>query len=181
MVTAVDKRAGHGLCAQFRAPTAGGFGKTTLARMVAHDPRVPSEFGGGGVWVTVGEDAVGLELAHKLVSAARLFDAAAPEVTDPIAAGGALGRALAGRRVLLVVDNVWSSGQVEPFLIGGEGAVRLLTTRQQGVFPDGAVPVAADQAEVSSSATSTDRPSSDRRHAGIAIRRKARCRIGEDP
>ena len=95
--------------------------------------------------MTVGEDAVGLQLAHKLVSAARFFDAAAPEVTDPIAAGGALGRALAGRRVLLVVDDVWSSGQVEPFLIGGEGAVRLFTTRQQGVFPDGAVPVAVDQ------------------------------------
>ena len=47
--------------------------------------------------------------------------------------------------MLLVVDNVWSSGQVEPFLIGGEGAVRLFTTRQQGVFPDGAVPVAVDQ------------------------------------
>jgi Holliday junction resolvasome RuvABC ATP-dependent DNA helicase subunit len=36
---------------------AGGFGKTTLARMVAHDPRVRSEFGDGVVWVSVGEDA----------------------------------------------------------------------------------------------------------------------------
>ena len=38
---------------------AGGFGKTTLARMVAHDPRVRAEFAGGVVWVTVGEDAGG--------------------------------------------------------------------------------------------------------------------------
>ena len=42
---------------------AGGFGKTTLARMVAHDPRVRAGFGGGVVWVTVGEDAEGPELA----------------------------------------------------------------------------------------------------------------------
>ena len=104
---------------------AGGFGKTTLARMVAHDPRVRAEFAGGVVWVTVGEDAGGPELAAKLVSAARLFDPAAPEVTDPLAAGAVLGRALAGRRVLLVVDDVWSTAQVEPFLVGGDrgGAV----------------------------------------------------------
>ena len=124
---------------------AGGFGKTTLARMVAHDPRVRTEFPGGTVWVTVGEDAAGPDLAHKLVSAARLFDPAAPEVTDPIAAGGVLGRALAGRPVLLVVDDVWTSWQVEPILIGGEGAVRLFTTRQQGVLPEGAARVAVDQ------------------------------------
>ena len=42
---------------------AGGFGKTTLARMVAHDPRVRAAFAGGVVWVTVGEDAAGPDLA----------------------------------------------------------------------------------------------------------------------
>src|SRR5699024_1396402 len=86
------------------------------ARMVAHDPRVRAGFPGGVVWVTVGEDAAGPELAAKLVSAARLFDPAAAEVTDPLAAGGVLARAAARRRVLLVVDDVWTSGQVEPFL-----------------------------------------------------------------
>ena len=114
---------------------AGGFGKTTLARMVAHDPRVRAEFADGVVWVTVGEDAAGPDLAAKLVSAARLFDPSAAEVTDPLAAGAVLGRALAGRRVLLVVDDVWSTAQVEPFLIGGGSVVRLFTTRQPGVLP----------------------------------------------
>ena len=100
---------------------AGGFGKTTLARMVAHDPRVRTEFCDGVVWVTVGEDAGALDLAAKLVSAARLFDPTAAEVTDPQAAGAVLGRVLSGRRVLLVVDDVWSTAQVEPFLVGGDG------------------------------------------------------------
>jgi hypothetical protein len=108
---------------------AGGFGKTTLARMVAHDLRVRARFPGGVVWVTVGEDAFGPELAGRLVSAARLFDPGAAEVTDPLAAGAVLGRALTGRRVLLVVDDVWTGGQVEPFLIGGDQVVRLFTTR----------------------------------------------------
>jgi WD40 repeat protein len=124
---------------------AGGFGKTTLARMVAHDPRVRVEFAGGVVWVTIVEDAAGPDLAAKLISAARLFDGDAPEVTDPIAAGGVLGRVLQGRRVLLVVDDVWTSGQVEPLLIGGDRVVRLFTTRQRGVLPESVVPVRVDQ------------------------------------
>ena len=124
---------------------AGGFGKTTLARMLAHDPRVRTEFSGGVVWVTVGEDADALDLAAKLVSAARLFDPGAAEVTDPQAAGAVLGRALSGRRVLLVVDDVWSTAQVEPFLVGGDGAVRLFTTRQPGVLPGRVAPVQVDQ------------------------------------
>ena len=124
---------------------AGGFGKTTLARMLAHDPRVRAEFSGGVVWVTVGEDAGALDLAAKLVSAARLFDPTAAEVTDPQAAGAVLGRVLSGRRVLLVVDDVWSTAQVEPFLVGGDGAVRLFTTRQPGVLPGRVAPVQVDQ------------------------------------
>ena len=84
---------------------AGGFGKTTLARMVAHDPRMRARFPGGVVWVTVGEDTGGPDLAAKLVSAARLCKPGAAEVTDPMAAGAVWGQAVADRRVLLVVDE----------------------------------------------------------------------------
>ena len=124
---------------------AGGFGKTTLARMVAHDPRVRREFPDGAIWVTVGEDASGPDLAMKLVSAARLFDGGAPVVTDPLGAGAVLGRVLEGQRVLLVVDDVWSPAQVEPFLLGGDRTVRIFTTRQQGVLPGGVARVRVDQ------------------------------------
>jgi hypothetical protein len=123
----------------------GGFGKTTLARMVAHDRRVREEFSGGLVWLTVGEDAVGAVLAAKVVSVARMFDPQAAEVADPQSAGGILGRAFEGRRALLVVDDVWTSEQVEPFLIGGDRVVRLFTTRQHGLLPVGAALVRVDQ------------------------------------
>lgn len=125
---------------------AGGFGKTTLARMTAYDPRIRGEFHGGVVWVTVGEHAIGPDLAGKIVSTARLFDPAAPDVTDPMAAGAVLGRVVEGRRVLLVVDDVWSTAQVEPFLTGAEDrVVRLFTTRQHGVLPIAAIRVRVDQ------------------------------------
>jgi hypothetical protein len=45
---------------------AGGFGKTTLARMVCHDPRVRAEFSDGVAWVGVGEYASGPELAGSI-------------------------------------------------------------------------------------------------------------------
>jgi hypothetical protein len=124
---------------------AGGFGKSTLARMAAHDPQVRAEFDGGVVWVGVGEELSGPELASRVISAARLFDPAAPEVTDPLGAGAVLGRALDGRRVLLVVDDVWSATQVEPFLVGGERAMRLFTTRHVAALPDHAARVRVNQ------------------------------------
>jgi len=42
---------------------AGGFGKSTLAKMVAHDPRVAERFPDGRIWVTVGADTRGPGLA----------------------------------------------------------------------------------------------------------------------
>ena len=113
--------------------------------MVAHDLRIRAVFTGGVVWVTVGENAAGPDLAGKLVSVARLFDPIAPEVTDPLAAGTVLGRALDGQRVLLVVDDVWSTAQVEPFLTGGDGVMRLFITRQPGVLPADVAWVRVDQ------------------------------------
>jgi hypothetical protein len=113
--------------------------------MVAHDPRVRGAFRDGAVWVAVGEDTAGPDLAAAITSAARLFDAGVPELTDPLAAGAALGRVLDGRRALLVVDDVWSYAQVEPFLFGGDQTLRLFTTRQRGVLPETTVPVRVDQ------------------------------------
>jgi hypothetical protein len=44
---------------------AGGFGKTTLARMLVHDPTVRQAFPDGIAWVTIGEDAHGADLAAR--------------------------------------------------------------------------------------------------------------------
>jgi hypothetical protein len=124
---------------------AGGFGKTTMARLLVHRQEVKEQFPDGVVWVTVGEDAVGPELAEKVTNVVGLLCGARPGLTDLLAAGAELGRALGDRRVLLVVDDVWTAAQVEPFLIGGPTAVRLFTTGVRGVLPLSAEPVQVDE------------------------------------
>ena len=124
---------------------AGGFGKTTMARLLVHRQEIREQFPDGVVWVTVGEDAVGPELAEKITNVAGLLCGVRPGLTDPLAAGAELGRVLGARRVLLVVDDVWSAAQVEPFLVGGSAAVRLFTSRVRGVLPRSAEQVRVDE------------------------------------
>ncbi|MEA2202754.1 MAG: hypothetical protein QOI89_3434, partial [Solirubrobacteraceae bacterium] len=124
---------------------AGGFGKTTMARLLVHRQEVQEQFPDGVVWVTVGEDTAGPDLAEKVTNVVGLLCGGRPGLTDPLAAGAELGRVLDDLRVLLVIDDVWTSAQVEPFLIGGSGAVRLFTTRVRGVLPRSAERVRVDE------------------------------------
>ena len=116
-----------------------------MARLLVHRQEVKEQFPDGVVWVTVGEDAAGPELAEKVTNVVGvLCGGVRPGLTDPLAAGAELGRALGERRVLLVIDDVWTSAQVEPFLVGGPAAVRLFTTRMRGVLPLSAERVQVD-------------------------------------
>src|SRR6266508_6900366 len=60
---------------------------------------------------------------------------ARPSLSDPEQAGFHLAHVLSDRRALLVVDNVWSAADLSPFLLGGPGCVRLVTTRNLRVCP----------------------------------------------
>jgi hypothetical protein len=124
----------------------GGFGKTTMARLLVNGEEIREQFSDGIVWVTVGENVAEPELAEKITNVVALLSGERPGLTDPSAAGAELGRVLRDQRVLLVIDDVWSSAQVEPFLLGeGSGAVRLFTTRVRGVLPRGVEPVRVDE------------------------------------
>jgi WD40 repeat protein len=117
---------------------AGGFGKTTLARMVAHHPTVRALFPDAVAWVSLGEDVVDSDLAGRINDVSWQLCGVRPPVTDPEQAGLALGRVLAQRRALLVIDDVWSPEQLEPFLHEGSGTALLLTTRHRHCLPDSA-------------------------------------------
>ncbi len=109
---------------------AGGFGKTTLATWVSHRPEIDRRYPGGMLWVTLGQEVYGAELAQRINDLAFVLSRKRPAISDPDAAGAELGRLLDQRPpTLLVVDDVWRESQLRPFRIGGRLCTRLITTR----------------------------------------------------
>ena len=118
---------------------AGGYGKTILARALCHELR--AEFPDGVLWVTLGEtpDIIG--------GAIKLYDALTgerPAFVDTEDAAQKLAEALGEKRCLLVVDDVWNAAHLRPFLRGGPGCARLITTRNRDTLPADVHPVDVD-------------------------------------
>ncbi|MCP2322907.1 WD40 repeat protein [Hamadaea flava] len=128
---------------------AGGFGKTTLARMVCADPRIRSRFGEHVTWVTLGRDVAGSgDLAAKVNEV--IAQVGPPDVVAASSDAGEAGRQLAsvlsqGPPRLLVIDDVWRLRQLEPFLLGAKHCVRLVTTRNQELMVGRGLSVKVDQ------------------------------------
>ncbi|MGH4026482.1 MAG: NB-ARC domain-containing protein [Pseudonocardiaceae bacterium] len=115
---------------------AGGFGKTTLAAWVCHRPEIRRRYPGGLLWVTVGQEIHGADLAEKINDLACTLCGHRPAIADPDAAGAELGRLLDEREpMLLVVDDIWEEAQLRPFRFGGRVCTRLVTTRVPGLLP----------------------------------------------
>src|SRR6266508_2896919 len=108
----------------------GGFGKTTLARMVCADSRVRQAFNGRVHVVTLGRDIGGVaETAAKVNDVIKLVSGREATYTDPELAGRMLGALLDdGPRWLLVLDDVWEPEQLAPLASGGRQCTRLVTT-----------------------------------------------------
>jgi NB-ARC domain len=117
---------------------AGGFGKTTLAAKACQTRRVRRRFRGGIVWLTVGRDVNGPELATRV---SELLAASGSDrgldLTSAEQATRALGTVLSERgRVLLVVDDVWTASQLAPFAAAQQPWTLLITTRRPMVLDD---------------------------------------------
>jgi WD40 repeat protein len=107
----------------------GGIGKSVLASALAHRPEVRRAFPDGIYWITLGQKP---QLAEQQRWLAReLGDEAL--FLDEHSGKECLRNLLAGRKALLVLDNVWQRGHAEAFnVIGAMGRI-LLTTRDAGL------------------------------------------------
>jgi hypothetical protein len=112
---------------------AGGYGKTTMAIALCHDERIQDAFDDGILWVTLGEKPG--NLVGKVEDLIYMLSYERPGFTGIDAAGARLAELLADRDILLVVDDVWNSMHLKPFLQGGERCARLITTRNEDVLP----------------------------------------------
>ena len=96
---------------------AGGFGKTTLATALCHDEDVKLAFGDGILWVTLGEKPDLVALLNDLCTS--LTDSN-PKFSEVGTAANRLAELLEDRDCLVVLDDVWDQGHLEPFLRGGK-------------------------------------------------------------
>jgi len=108
----------------------GGFGKTTLAKLVAHVGVVREQFADGIRWLFVGEHAGAAEIAMLIDDLNSVMMGAQRPIGDPGLAAARLARHLHDRRVLVVLDDVWSTDQLEPFrrVVQDAPTVRVLFT-----------------------------------------------------
>ena len=122
----------------------GGFGKTILAGEICHRAELADRFPAGILWVTIGENLAGADLAAKINDLSLALTGRRPTFVDPEQAGFHLGEILGTMRRLLIVDDVWRISQLQHFLVGGPGCVRLITTRNRGIVPDQAIMITVD-------------------------------------
>lgn len=108
-----------------------GMGKTTLALQVAHSLR--SAFPDGQLWVHLsGASARARDPGEVLGELLRALGVHGSAIPNDETERAALYRSrLAGRRVLLVVDDAASSAQVRPLMPGTAGSAVLVTSRTQ--------------------------------------------------
>lgn len=123
---------------------AGGYGKTTLAKALCHDPEIQASFPSGIFWITLGENLKPGDLVSKVKELIYSLTRTNPPVESLEIATIELRIALEERRLLVVLDDVWSDRDLKPFLQGGSDCMRLVTTRNEGILPFGVSEVQVD-------------------------------------
>jgi hypothetical protein len=123
----------------------GGFGKTTLATWICHHEKIRRCYAGGLLWVTVGQEVHGTDLAERINDLAFALSGQRPMISSPEAAGAELGRLLDDwDPVLLIIDDIWTEWQLRPFRFGGRCCTRLVTSRVPDLLPSAVLHITVD-------------------------------------
>lgn len=112
---------------------AGGYGKTTLARAICHQEEIQQAFDDGVLWVTLGERPE--NLIGKIEDLIYVINGKRPGANSIETATAELVKVLEDRDILIVIDDVWRSTDLKPFVQGGKRCARLITTRNSDVLP----------------------------------------------
>ena len=125
---------------------AGGFGKTALAIELCYAERVRDKYPDGILWTTMGEEIDAAGRLARVRDLIRWWTEKDPPAFETVSAASAhLREELTGKRVLLVVDDVWRPEDVTPF----QGlAALLVTTRDSRTLPTDSVPIHVDAMEI---------------------------------
>jgi hypothetical protein len=103
-----------------------GVGKTTFVSALARDPAVLEAYPDGVLWASVGDVPDPLK---ELKAWARALGGDMPPDTSLQDAMAKLQAMLHGKRVLLIVDDVWDADAALPFRVGDSPSATIVTTR----------------------------------------------------
>ncbi len=106
-----------------------GVGKTTLAAALAHDVEVQEDFSDGILWAGLGPQPNIMTLLHRWGTLLGLPSAKMTLVTNTDSLAAAVCEAIGVRRMLLILDDVWATGDAMSLVVGGVNCVHLITTR----------------------------------------------------
>lgn len=109
----------------------GGLGKTVLAAAVVQSRAARRHFADGVYWLTVGQNPQITNLQSELAGALGQYDIAYRSAAE---GKQELKAHLAGRRVLLVLDDVWRGEDANWLEVVSEQGVTLITTRNLDVL-----------------------------------------------
>ena len=124
----------------------GGFGKSTLAAMIAQDPDVQDAFLDGVFWVPIGrEPGSGLSALQRTIDKFRPPDKPQVAYTELQDATEELRRVAAHRDALIILDDVWTKSDLNPFLHAAGQAALLVTTRKKAILPREISPIPVDE------------------------------------
>ncbi len=107
----------------------GGIGKTVLAQAIVKDEIVRHAFPDGLVWITVGR-----ETAHDFTPRLREITKVLGGGSDETVSPDTLYRTtIASRAALIVIDDIWSKADLDPFLAESPRSRFLFTTRDASI------------------------------------------------
>jgi hypothetical protein len=114
---------------------AAGSGKTMLTRALCHDTRVRGTFDDGILWVSLSERVSESDLIACMLDLIVTLSGKRPNVITREGAHNELKKAVGDRFILIVVDDVWRAGHLQPFIDLGSNCATLISTRNSGVLP----------------------------------------------
>ncbi len=111
----------------------GGAGKTTLARLFCADAEVRAACRDGILWVPIGKNPP--EPRAQIADLVIALQGKCDGCTTLAGALGQLQAALNGKKLLLVIDDVWDESQIKNLLEVSAQSARLVTTRNTFTLP----------------------------------------------